>query len=224
MIGCLIAGGLAVFAVSRVLRCRAFHRYGGPWCHRPGGGWHHRWHRGWDAGGPWPTRRGGFGEAPVDPTDPPDPTDPTAWGNPMFEDDDAGFDRWDTGPGRWPDLQHWGRRLFVRRVIQHVRATPEQQQRIRSAVSEFRDEVSKLGKGELRRSRQELADALRRPTFDGVVLGEQFARHDTVLEGARKALVGLVAKIHDTLEPEQRARLASLLERGGRAGWWARPL
>ena len=64
--------------------------------------------------------------------------------------------------------------------------------------------MKKLGGGEARRSRQEIADALRRPTFDGVVLGEQFARHDTVIEGARKAFVGLVARVHDTLEPEQR--------------------
>jgi hypothetical protein len=36
--------------------------------------------------------------------------------------------------------------------------------------------------------------------------------------------VGLVARIHDTLEPEQRARLADLVQRGPRfgrswAGW-----
>ncbi len=80
--------------------------------------------------------------------------------------------------------------------------------------------MKKLGGGETRRSRQEIADALRQPTFDGVVLGEQFARHDTVIEGARKAFVGLVARVHDTLEPEQRTRLATLVERGPRFGWW----
>ena len=84
----------------------------------------------------------------------------------------------------------------------------------------LRDFDLKLGGGETRRSRQEIADALRQPTFDGVVLGEQFARHDTVIEGARKAFVGLVARVHDTLEPEQRTRLATLVERGPRFGWW----
>jgi uncharacterized membrane protein len=82
--------------------------------------------------------------------------------------------------------------------------------------------MKKATGGEARRSRQEIVDALRRPTFDGVLLGEQFARHDTVIEGARKAFVGLVARIHDALEPEQRERLAELIDRGPRFGWWSR--
>ena len=105
-------------------------------------------------------------------------------------------------------------------MLSHVRATPAQERAIGAAFEEFRDDMKKLGGGEARRSRQEIADALRRPTFDGVVLGEQFARHDTVIEGARKAFVGLVARVHDALEPEQRTRLASLVERGPRFGWW----
>ncbi len=66
-------------------------------------------------------------------------------------------------------------------------------------------------------------DALRRSTFDGVLLGEQFARHDTILENGRKAFVGLVAKVHDALEPEQRERLADLVERGPRFGFDGSP-
>ena len=66
---------------------------------------------------------------------------------------------------------------------------------------------------------KEIVDALRRSTFDGILLGEQFARHDTILENGRKAFVGLVAKVHDALEPEQRERLADLLERGPRFGF-----
>jgi uncharacterized membrane protein len=128
---------------------------------------------------------------------------------------DGGFGGFGGGP------RAWGKRFFIRRVIEHVRATPEQERRISDAVKEFRDEMKKVGGGEGRRSRQELADALRRPTFDGVMMGEQFARHDTVLEGARKAFVGLVARVHDTLEPEQRDRLADLVGRGPRMGWWA---
>jgi hypothetical protein len=105
-------------------------------------------------------------------------------------------------------------------VLSRVGASPEQERAIGAAFDEFRADVKKLGGGETKRSRQEIADALRRPTFDGVVLGEQFARHDTVIEGARKAFVGLVARVHDTLEPEQRTKLASLVERGPRFGWW----
>ena len=192
MIGCLIAGGLALFAVSRLIHARRWgHAWGG--CGRRHGGWHgHHWgHHGWGGYGP------GYG---------PDDGDP--WG-PSFHNDN---DRWGGGIS--------GKRVFIRAILRRVNATPDQERAIGNAVEEFRADVKKLGGGEARRSRQEIADALRRPTFDGVVLGEQFARHDTVIEGARKAFVGLVAHVHDTLEPEQRAQLASLVERGPRFGWW----
>lgn len=192
MIGCLIAGGLALFAVSRLIHARRWgHAWGG--CGRRHGGWHgHHWgHHGWGGYGP------GYG-----------PDDGNPWG-PSFHNDN---DRWGGGIS--------GKRVFIRAILRRVNATPDQERAIGNAVEEFRADVKKLGGGEARRSRQEIADALRRPTFDGVVLGEQFARHDTVMEGARKAFVGLVAHVHDTLEPEQRAQLASLVERGPRFGWW----
>jgi hypothetical protein len=190
MIGCLIAGGLALFAVSRFIHARRW-GYG---CGRRHHGWHghHHWgHGGW----------GGHGYGP---------DDGDAWGPSFqFHNDNDGWG------GRMS-----GKRYFIRSVLRRVNATPAQERAIGDAVEEFRADMKKLGGGETRRSRQEIADALRRPTFDGVVLGEQFARHDTVIEGARKAFVGLVARVHDTLEPEQRAQLASLVERGPRFGWW----
>ena len=220
MIGCLIAGGLTVFALSRMIHHRR-------WC--GGGGWggwhrhHHGWHgdwpggsqAGWGAGlgGPGGGARGGLGRD---------------WET--FDGEPGGGEAWlgdEPWAGRWgggwgAGSGGWGKRFFIRRVLQHVRATPEQERRITDAVREFRDEMKKVGNGEGRRSRHELADALRRQTFDGVTLGEQFARHDGVIEGGRKAYVGLVARIHDALEPEQRGRLADLVDRGPRMGWWGR--
>ena len=195
MIGCLIVGGLTMFAISRAI-ChhrgfcgpRGFHRHHRAW--HGAGGWHDRWH----GGGPgWGSDPWGLGD------------EPESGRAPWTDDMPSG------GSG-------WGKRFFIRRVAEHVRATPEQERRLADAVAVFREEIKKTGGGEGRKTRQELADALRSQTFDGVVLGEQFARHDTVLEGARKAFVGLVARIHDTLEPEQRVRLAEMLERGPRFG------
>jgi hypothetical protein len=212
MIGCLIAGGLAVFAFSRMMHRRR-------WCGGGWGGWHrhhHGWHGGgWHGGGGHGWGERGWGGGPE-----------SGFGREGegFEDEGPGEgDAWFRGGGPWSGwgARHWGQRFFIRRVIEHVRATPEQERRIAEAVREFRDEVKKTGDGEGRRSRHELADALRRPTFDGVTLGEQFARHDGVIEGARKAYVGLVARIHDALEPEQRARLADLVDRGPRFGRWS---
>jgi uncharacterized membrane protein len=193
MIGCLIAGGLVVFALSRLLHARRWRHAWGGGCGRGYGGWH---------AGPWGRRRhwgGGFGPEDDD------------YGGMSFRDE-AGPDGWGVGVR--------GRRYFIRSVLSHVRATPAQERAIGVAFEEFREDMKKAGGGEAKRSRQEIADALRRPTFDGVVLGEQFARHDTMIEGARKAFVGLVARVHDALEPEQRTKLASLVERGPRFGWW----
>ena len=135
----------------------------------------------------------------------------------------GGDSRWAGGePSNdvWFDGDVRGKRHFIRAVLARVQATPAQQRAIGDAVDVFRDDLKKLGGGELRRSRQEIADALRRPSFDGVVMGEQFARHDSIIEGSRKAFVGLVARVHDALEPEQRQTLAKLVERGPRFGWW----
>jgi hypothetical protein len=206
MIGCLIFGSLAAMGVARALHHR--HHCGG-W----GGGWHGHGH------GPWGGWHGGGPHArnawsPVDREDGPDFR--SSFGEGGFPGDafsGGGF----AGLGRGR-----GQRFFIRRLLERIRATPAQERIVAGAVEEFRDEMKKAAGGEARRSRQEIVDALRRPTFDGVLLGEQFARHDTVIEGARKAFVGLVAKIHGALEPEQRGRLADLVERGPRFGWWSR--
>ncbi len=199
MIGCLIFGGLAAMGIARAIHHHHHHRAcmaWGPGCH--GGGWRH----GWGTRGGWGAfddgERAEFGGFP-----------PVG---------DHGFGGFRGFGGRMR------KRFVVRAILEHVRATPAQERAIGAAFEEFRDEMKRAGGGEGRRTRQEIVDALRRPTFDGVVLGEQFARHDTLLESARKAFVGLVAKIHDALEPEQRDRLAELIERGprffgGLGGW-----
>ena len=176
MIGCLIFGGLAAMGVARAIH----HHH------------HHRLHWGWGGGcrGGW--RHGGWGDPGGD------------WG--AYDDGEraefGGFPHAPHGEGGWGGFPGFAggsrlrKRFIVRAILEHVRATPAQERAIGAAFEEFRDEMKRVGGGEGRRSRQEIVDALRRPSFDGVVLGEQFARHDTVIESARKAFVGLVAKIH----------------------------
>jgi len=195
MIGCWIVGGLAAIGVAKALRHRRFcGGWGGGGCHPHWGGWH---------GG------GRYGRGQFE----------------AFDQDEGADFRSPFGGGAFPGFgpgRARGKRFFIRSVLEQLRATPAQERVVAAAVEEFGDEMKKATGGEARRSQQEIVDALRRPTFDGVSLGEQFARHDTVIEDARKAFVGLVAKLHDALEPEQRARLADLLDRGPRFGWWSR--
>jgi hypothetical protein len=203
MIGCLVFGSLAVMGLARAFHhrrfCGGFH--GGAY----GGGWHGHGHRHWHgwhgAGEP----REGWGAF--------DHEEHGEFRSPFADADFRGLGGF--GAGRAGS----GKRFIVRRILEHVRATPAQERVISAAVEEFRDELKKNMGGEGRRTRKEMVEALRRSTFDGVLLGEQFARHDTILENGRKSFVGLVAKLHDALEPEQRERLADLVERGPRFGW-----
>lgn len=129
---------------------------------------------------------------------------------------------WDDGDGAadWggPDALRggrWGRRFILGGVLDRLEATPAQERVISAAVEEFQGEAAKL-RGELRNSRTDIAGAFRKPQFDEVALGELYARHDTAIEGLRRAFVGLGAKVHDALEEKQRARLADMIEAGPR--------
>jgi hypothetical protein len=108
----------------------------------------------------------------------------------------------------------WGRGGFVMRsVMSRIGARPDQEEVIRDAVNELKDTASKA-KGEGKRTRQDLADILRRPNFDEVMMGELFARHDTVMDTLRKSLVGAMGRTHNVLDDRQRARLADLIAQG----------
>jgi uncharacterized membrane protein len=132
-------------------------------------------------------------------------------------DEDPGM-----GGGRWGGWHGGGPGVVMRAVMHRIGARPDQEDAIRAAVNELRDSGRRL-RGEGDRTRQEIADALRKPSFDEVAMGELFARHDGVLEDLRKALVGTLAKTHDSLDEQQRKRLADLVASGPRAfrgfGW-----
>lgn len=131
------------------------------------------------------------------------------------------------GPGGW-DHHGWDARggwdrggrgpLWMRGLFARLHTTPEQEQAIREVVEDLRAQGTSL-RGELGRARGDLASALRSDSVDETALGEAFARHDEGIETMRKALVGALARLHDVLEPRQRAVLADWLEaRAGRGG------
>ena len=128
----------------------------------------------------------------------------------------------ETGEGRWGGWHGGGRGMVLRAVMNRIGARPDQEDTIRQAVREFEDSTSKL-RGEGRKTREEIAQALCRPAFDEVAMGELFARHDGILEQLRRALVGTLAKTHEALDDKQRERLADLIAAGPRAfrgfGW-----
>lgn len=121
------------------------------------------------------------------------------------------------GPtGGW--TPHW----LLDRMLDRLQASPSQSREITRAFDEFAEEVKDL-RGEGRRTRDDIAKALRHHVFDEVLLGELYARHDDVLLKGRKAFVGLMARVHAVLEDEQRERLAAFIDKGPRfwreGGW-----
>jgi len=199
MIGCLILGTLGAFVAAKIVR----HHLGWAGCHGGGHGWG-RWHH--QGLGPFHHFHGhhGYGRGWGQPGG--------AWGEDFFDGGEG------EQPGRRGFRFPFGRGFVLGAILDRVQATPTQERAIRAAVDDFRAELRRAGEGEGKRTRQELAGALRKPSFDEVMLGELYARHDRSLENVRKSFVGMMAKIHDTLDEEQRARLAELVEKGPR-GW-----
>lgn len=132
------------------------------------------------------------------------------------------------GPSRWgpswrgPSWRGWGGRgrggryWALRRLFERLDTTPGQEKEIRTAVDEVA-EVAESLKVELRDSRGAVADALRAETLDVDTMAELMTRHDDKLDALRKAAVGALARVHETLDAEQRKRLANWIGRGPRS-------
>ena len=122
--------------------------------------------------------------------------------------DEGGFRR-----GGWGGGWGGGPGFILRAIVEQLDATPEQEKVIVAAFREVRSEAAK-NREEVRKSREDIAKAMRSPGFDEVLLGELFARHDTAIEGMRRAFTGALAKVHVVLDEKQRDTLASLIENG----------
>jgi Spy/CpxP family protein refolding chaperone len=120
----------------------------------------------------------------------------------------------------WGGNRHdWDRSgpFWLRGLFERLRTSPAQEKVIREAIDEARRSAAEL-RDEGRHTRDDVARAVRSPSFDETVLGELFARHDTHLERVRKDMVGVLAKVHAVLDDRQREVFAQLIERGPFAG------
>jgi Spy/CpxP family protein refolding chaperone len=113
------------------------------------------------------------------------------------------------GPGRWGGAGLYG--LFHR-----LDTSPGQEKAIRAAVEELRDTMSSFTP-ELRASRGELANAMRGEVFDARALEGALDGHMVEARSFGSAVLGTLAKVHETLDPDQRRRLARMIESGPHA-------
>ncbi|HJL15612.1 MAG TPA: Spy/CpxP family protein refolding chaperone [Sandaracinaceae bacterium LLY-WYZ-13_1] len=114
------------------------------------------------------------------------------------------------GRGGW---RRGGPRRWLRFLYERLDTTPGQEKEIAAAVEGFVEQARSM-KREARTSRDDVAKVLRDDGFDETTLGELFGRHDERVRDLQKAFADALGRVHQALDPEQRQRLAALIESG----------
>jgi uncharacterized membrane protein len=136
------------------------------------------------------------------------------------------------GPGCHPHHHHHGRhggppwarggrrggRGMMWVALARLDLTPAQEKVVRAEVEKVRDKARGL-KEEGQVSRGDMARAIRGDSFEEGALADMFVRHDDRMHDLRGEVAGALGRIHAALDPEQRERLADLLEEGPRGLW-----
>lgn len=103
----------------------------------------------------------------------------------------------------------WG----LYRALEHLDTTPGQEKVIVGALDELRDDASDL-RSKFAESRKTVGTALRGETLDEAALEALVAQHTSEFAAFGARAISALGKIHETLDPEQRKRLARLIESG----------
>lgn len=122
---------------------------------------------------------------------------------------------------RWEDEDSWEDApqkgaFFLRGIFRRLDTTPGQEKEIQRAVEEVID-AGKALKSDVKGSRRDVAEAFRSDDFNEELMASLLTRHDERIDELRQAMVAGLAKVHVTLDPDQRKQLARMLERG--PGW-----
>ncbi|MFT3706188.1 MAG: periplasmic heavy metal sensor [Archangium sp.] len=119
--------------------------------------------------------------------------------------------RWGRG-GRWG--HHGGaRNWMMRRLFQHLDTTPGQEKVIAQAV-ENAQRVMWQTRSQFFNSRSAFAAAMRGEAFDQTGVNAAFDTQQASLDDVKKAIREGMAAIHEALTPDQRTKLADLVEFG----------
>lgn len=115
--------------------------------------------------------------------------------------------------GRWGGFGGPGRSFWLRALFARLDTTPGQEREIRSALEEVQRVGAEATSG-IKASREHVARAIVGDSLDEGALGEAFAKVDDASARLRDAVTRALARVHAALDPEQRKRLAEILERG----------
>lgn len=117
---------------------------------------------------------------------------------------------------RWGRYGHHGggpRRWMMRRLFQHLDTTPGQEKVIAEAVDTAQRTMWQA-REQMFRSRSSFATALRGEQFDSAAVNAAFETQQASIDELKKAVREGMQSIHEALTPEQRTRLADLVEFG----------
>ena len=127
----------------------------------------------------------------------------------------SGHGGWVDGPGH--HHHRGGPKGWLRYLFRHLDTTPGQEKEIAAALDELVGRAKEL-RGEGRATRDDVAALIRTESLDEDVLAGIFTRHDDRLREMQQAFGDALARVHQALDPEQRERLAKLLESGRTPG------
>ena len=132
------------------------------------------------------------------------------------------------GPGHWGrghrfgGWRHegWSRgaRGPLRWLFERMDTSPGQERVIAEAADALRGTMSGW-RDDAERMRSDVGRSIRGETFDAAALEEAFARAEARLATMRETLRGQAARVHEALDPRQRAELADMLAAGWRRRW-----
>jgi Spy/CpxP family protein refolding chaperone len=122
--------------------------------------------------------------------------------------------RWGYGRG-YGCGGHWGRthRWGLYGLFQELDTSPGQEKAIRAALGDFRRTWGELARG-FDSARGELASTLREERFDAERLEASIESHSAELAQLTRAVSAAFGKTHEALDPDQRRRLARIIETG----------
>ena len=125
------------------------------------------------------------------------------------------------GPGGW-GRRRWkqraGGRGPLRWLFERMETSPGQERVIAEAADALRGTMGGWH-DDAERMRSDVARSIRGESFDAAALEEAFARAEARLATVRETLRGQAARVHEALDPRQRAELADLVASGWRRRW-----
>jgi Spy/CpxP family protein refolding chaperone len=107
--------------------------------------------------------------------------------------------------------RHGFGRFGLNAALDHLDTTPGQEKAIVAALDELRDEAWDL-RSKVLESRRTVGGAIRGERLDDAALESLVARHTSDFAAFGARTIAALGKVHEVLDPEQRKRLARLIE------------